>query len=161
MKKTYLRPKRRRRRLLGPFLRSSSYGAISIACAFCSCPVLVVALIVRRRRHFGRVVVVVFSVSVPVVVAPPLFRRCILPVFAVPAVSTPRTAARGGGVLVAVVVFASPSLVPAPLPLSSDVALFCRCPDPSSTPRTGARSGGIVVGVPSWRRLVVNNIDKT
>jgi hypothetical protein len=51
-------------------------------------------------------------------------RRCVLPVFAVPAVSTPRTAAHGGGVLVAVVVFASPSLVPAPLPLSSDVALF-------------------------------------
>ena len=160
MKKTYLQPKRRRRRLLGPFLRSSSYGAISITCAFCSCPVLVVALVVCCRR-FGRVVVVVFSVSVLVIVAPPLFRRCVLPVFAVPAVSTPRTAARSGGVLVAIVVFASPFLVLAPLPLSSDIALFCCCPDPSSTPQAGARSGGAVVGVPSWHRLMVNNIDKT
>jgi hypothetical protein len=125
-KKTYLQPKRRQQSFLGPFLRSSSYGTISIACAFCSCPVLVVALIVHRRRRFGHVVVVVFSVSVsvPVVVAPPLFRHCVLPVFAVPAVSTPRTAARGGGVLVAVVIVASPSLVLAPLPLSSDSPCF-------------------------------------
>ena len=96
----------------------------------------------------------------PHLMAPPLFYHCVLSVFAMPAVSTPRTAARGGGVLVAIIVFASPSLVPAPLPLSSDVALFCCCPDPSLTPRAGACSGGIVVGVPSWC-LVVNNIDKT
>ena len=89
-----------------------------------------------------------------VVVAPLLFRRCVLPVFAVPVVSTPRTAARGDGVLVAVGIFASPFLVPAPFPLSSDVTPFCCCPDPSSTPRAGARSNGVIVvcrlGVVWW-----------
>jgi hypothetical protein len=157
-------------------LRSSSYGAVSVACAFHSsvlivpaaavlvmschclspspslsscgcCPhrrlvvvlVLVVFLVVGLRPLVPVIVVVVVVCPLVVVVvlsrcfvvvAPLLFRRCVLPAFAVPVVSTPRTAARGGGVLVAVVVFASPSLVPAPLPLSSDVALFC-CPDPS------------------------------
>ena len=96
----------------------------------------------------------------PCLMAPPLFHCCVLSVFAVPAVSTPQTAAHGSGVLVAVVVFASPSLVPAPLPLLSDVTLFCCCSDPSSTPQAGARSGGIIVGVLSWH-LVVNNMDKT
>jgi hypothetical protein len=48
-KKTYLWPKRRRRRLLGPFLCSSSYGGVSVACALHFCPVLVIPLVVRRR----------------------------------------------------------------------------------------------------------------
>jgi hypothetical protein len=33
----------------GPFLCSSSYDAVSVTCAFRSCPVLVVPLVVRRR----------------------------------------------------------------------------------------------------------------
>ena len=43
-KKTYLQPKRCRR-FLGPFLHFSSYDAGSVACAFCSSPILVVPLI--------------------------------------------------------------------------------------------------------------------
>ena len=191
---------------MGPFLRSSSYDAGSVACGFRSSPVLVVPLVVCRCR-FCRVVSLSVPVPVPipvvdlwwlsssssvfvpwspssslsvslssvpllsvsvsscpvvvfVVVAPLLFRHCVLPVFAVPVVSTPRTAARGDGVLVAIGIFASPFLVPAPFPLSSDVTPFCCCPDPSSTPQAGACSDGVVVGVPSWRCLVVNNIDK-
>jgi hypothetical protein len=54
-------------------------------------------------------------------------------------------AACSDGVLVAIVVGASPSIPdPAPLSLSSAVI---HCPDPLSTPRTGARSGGVWVGV--------------
>ena len=181
MKKTYLQPKRRRR-LLGLFLHSSSYNAGSIACAFRSSPVLVVPLVVCRC-HFCRVVSLSVPVPVPVpipvvdlwwlsssssvfvprspssslslssvpllsvlvsscpvvfvVVAPLLFRHCVLPVFAVPVVSTPRTAARGDGVLVAVGIFASPFLVPALFPLSLDVAPFCCCPVLHSVPFLG------------------------
>jgi hypothetical protein len=40
-------------------------------------------------------------------------------------------------------------------------APFLPCQLLVSTPRAAARSGGMGVGVPSWRRLVVNNIDKT
>ena len=59
-------------------------------------------------------------------------------------------AARGGGVLVAlIVVSAFVSLPRSP----------CRCPGPLSTLRAGARSGGVWVGVLSWRRLVVNKIE--
>jgi hypothetical protein len=90
-------------------------------------------------------------------VAPSPFRHCGLSPYSLCdlLVSTPRAAARGGGVLVAVVVvFASPSI---PVP----VVPFCRCPDPLSIPRAGARSGGVCVRVLSGHRLVVNNIDRT
>ena len=75
----------------------------------------------------------VLVLSCPIVfliVAPLLFCCCVLPVFAMPVVSILQTAAHRGGVLVAIIIFASPSLVPAAFPLALDVALFCCCPDP-------------------------------
>ena len=67
-KKTYLWPKRCQRHLLGSFVCSSSYGAVFIACAFLSCPVLIIPLVVSRPHCFGRVVLLSVSASVPVIV---------------------------------------------------------------------------------------------
>jgi hypothetical protein len=43
---------------LGPFLHSLLYGAVSIACTYCSCPVLIIPLIMCCCCHFGHVVVI-------------------------------------------------------------------------------------------------------
>jgi hypothetical protein len=108
-KKTYLWPKRRQRRLLGPFLCSSSYGGVSVTCALHFCPVLVIPLVVRRRclspstslssscgvvRHHlhRRVFVPSPLLLLFFVVSASLSPPCQL------LVSTPRAGARSGGV---------------------------------------------------------------
>ena len=53
---------------LGPFfLCSSLYGAVSIACAFCSCPILIAPLIMCCHHCYGHVVSLAISISVPVI----------------------------------------------------------------------------------------------
>jgi hypothetical protein len=45
---------------LGPFLCSSLYGTVSVACPFCSCPMLILPLpVCHCCHHFGHVAVVV------------------------------------------------------------------------------------------------------
>ena len=131
----------RRRRVLG---RASRPVPVVLICR---------AFIVGLHPPITVVVVCPFVVGVGVVlsrsvvfvvVAPLPFRYCALspssPYHFL--VSTPRAAARGGGVLVAVVlVFASPS-IPVPAIVIGRCPIFC-CPDPLSTPQAGACSGGV------------------
>jgi hypothetical protein len=66
-KETYLWPKRCQH-FLGPFLCSSSYDGVSVACAFCFCPVLIIPLIVHCCHHLGHVVSLFISVCIPVII---------------------------------------------------------------------------------------------
>jgi hypothetical protein len=55
-KKTYLQPKRCQQHLLGHVL-CLLYGAVSVACTFSSCPILIIPPIMYHHCCFGCVVV--------------------------------------------------------------------------------------------------------
>ena len=159
---------------LGPFLVSSSYGAVSATCAVrsclsaSSCPAAAVLVVWCRCRSPSP------SLSSPCGGCPRCPSLSSLSVVVLVVHRCPRCPSSScGGPHRRCCCRLSPRYRcrchPVPLFLLSWLRFFfvvapspsSPCQLPVSTPRAAARSGGMGVGVPSWRRLVVNNIDKT